>query len=204
MYNYVTINEICLSKVGMVMKINVFILLGSLAAIFAIILLPLDMIAPIAGIWLAWIITMIVLKKKTIPEEAEKSIFDKMRENDRGKIFQGYIESFEEQEKWLQRRTKVLEEFSDSYASLGYDMDFAMKSNFEKANNYMRACDYEDRDNMENYRKKIDSLYMKNDEILDKINALIEQLAEIENTAEEVDTTHIDDLIESLKQMAAN
>ncbi len=186
------------------MLINAFLLLGSLLAIIAVVALPVSYAPPVVAVWLAWAIILLILKKKGAQkDDKDLSVFDKMRVNDERKIFANFISGFEQQDEWLEKRKGVLAEFSESYVSLGEDMDRAMSSNFEKANNYMRACDYDDRDSVQKFTNKIGGLYKQNEAIVDKINDLIEQLAEVENTAEDVDTSHIDDILESLKQMTS-
>ena len=152
-------------------------------------------------IWLGWSIFALALQRHT-DEEEEASVFSQMRKNDRGRIFSSYINNFIQQDRWLEERTAVLADFSESYMSLADDLKNAMQGNFEKANNYMRACDYRDAQSKNKYRGKIDALFQSNKEVLEKINDLIGQLAEIENSADDVDTTRVDDIIESLKEMA--
>lgn len=150
-------------------------------------------------VWLLWSVFALAVMRKGGTEE--ESIFSRMRKNDKGHIFGRYISNFSKQDSWLQERTKILGDFSPQYMDLAENLRQAMEANFEKANTYMKACDYNNEISKQNYRIKIEALYQNNCEIIEKINALISQLAELENTADEVNVERVDDIIASLKEI---
>ena len=152
-------------------------------------------------VWLAWSVYALFLQKKS-DEEDEQSVFFRMRKNDKRHLFTKQINSFAQQDRWLDERMAVLKGFSENYASLAEDLKLAMEGNLEKANNYIRACDFNDPESRKKYTERISNIQTSNKLILDKINDLIEQLAEIENSADEIDTERIDDIIASLKEIA--
>ena len=176
------------------------IVLLAIACIVSFFYVPTWVFVVFVLIWLGWSVFALIFLRHT-QEEEDASIFSQMRRNDRGRVFTQYINEFSRQSTWLEERAKVLEDFSESYSSLADDLKNAMQGNFEKANNYMRACDYRDVESKRKYKIKVDVLFKNNKEFLDKINNLIEQLAEIENSADDISTERVDDIIESLKEM---
>ncbi len=150
-------------------------------------------------VWLLWSVFVLAVLRKAEPEV--ESVFARMRQHDRNHIFGRYIADFADQDKWLLERTAALQEFSPEYLDLAVNLQSAMDANFEKADTYMKACDYHDDASRQKYKNKIDMLYHNNCEIIDRINTLIGQLAELENSAEQVDMERVDDIIASLKEL---
>lgn len=173
----------------------------AIACIVSFFYVPTWVFAIFIMIWLGWSVFALFVMRRS-DEEEEASVFYQMKKNDRGRIFTQYINGFSQQSGWLMERAKVLGDFSESYMSLADDLKDAMEGNFEKANNYMKACDYRDPESKRKYKIKIETLFQNNKEVLDKINDLIGQLAEIENSADDVSIERVDDIIESLKEMA--
>lgn len=175
----------------------------ALLGIFCIIsffFLPIPAFAAIFAVWLGWsIFALKVLRKRDRIDDF--SIFSEMRSNDRRGTFKKYIEGFAVQYDNLEERRKVLEEFSPEYNELADSVLDALNANFSKANRYMIACDYKNTSSVQKYTRKINDIFNENNLMIEKINALIGQLAEIENTADHVSTTNIDDLLEALKEM---
>ncbi len=155
--------------------------------------------------WLSWsVYSLKTMNEATDETQIERNVFDEMKKNDRGKLFSRQISIFEGQQSRINDRLKILNEFSEgSYTSLGEDLRIAITGNFEKANNYIHACDFADRDSINQHMANLNNLCAENENTLDKINELINQLAEIENSTENVDTKHIDDLLESLRQITS-
>lgn len=173
----------------------------AIACIISFFFVPAWVFAVFVVIWLAWSLYALLLMNKSAKEDESSNIFAMMKQNDKRRLFSNHIKSFQEQSVWIEERMEVLKGFSESYYSLAENLKEAMYGNFEKANNYMRACDYHNSESMQKYTCKINDLFNENKSILDKLNDLIEQLAEIDNSADNVDTGRVDDIIESLKQM---
>ncbi|MBR1865902.1 MAG: hypothetical protein IJ801_05285 [Lachnospiraceae bacterium] len=179
--------------------IYIIIILLALLCIASYFIVPVWAFGIFIAVWLIWSLFALTVMRKS--GGAEDSVFSKMKKNDKGHIFGKYISSFVTQDRWLLERTAILRDFSPEYLDLAQNLQDAMDANFEKANTYMRACDYHDDISKQNYRNKIDVLYQNNCQIIEKINALIGQLAEIENTADEVNMERVDDILASLKEI---
>lgn len=180
------------------MAYGIIVLLAVLC-IISYFFVPLWVFGIFMVVWLLWSIFVLAVTRRTEPEE--ESVFARMRRHDRSHIFGKYITSFANQDKWLLERTATLKEFSPEYLELALNLQSAMDANFEKADTYMKACDYHDDISKQKYRNKIDVLYHNNCEIIERINTLIGQLAELENSAEHVDMERVDDIIASLKEL---
>lgn len=176
------------------------IVILAIACIISYFFVPTEVFAAFMIIWLGWSVYALMMKRRT-EQNSSSSIFMEMRKNDRGHVFYNYISAFAKQSTWIDERMEVLGGFSETYVTLAEELKDSMEGNFEKANNYMRACDYNDMSSKKKYQEKIDALYKKNRIVLEKINELIEQLAEIENSADDVSTERVDDIIAALREM---
>ena len=174
------------------------IVLLAILCIVSYFFVPTGVFAVFIIIWLGWSVYALVISGHG---DEEDNIFSEMKKNDKAHVFSKYINSFMLQDKWLDERAVTLQDFSPQYMDLAVSLKEAMNSNFEKANNYIKACDYHSDFSKRDYSAKVENLYQKNSEILERMNTLIGQLAEIENSSENVNMERIDDIISSLKEM---
>ena len=175
------------------------IVLLAILCIASYFFVPTAVFAIFIVIWLLWSIFALVITSRS-GTEAE-SVFSRMRKNDKAHVFSKYINSFVTQDNWLTERVKTLQDFSPQYLDLVETLKDAMNSNFEKANNYMKACDYHNDFSRREYSRKVEALYQNNCEIIERINVLIGQLAELENSVDDVNMERIDDVIAALKEI---
>lgn len=179
----------------------------AIACIISYFFVPTGVFAAFILIWLGWsVYALIKLKGSSTETSGESEIFLEMRQNDRGRIFFNYISGFRQQYSRLEERNETLRDFSgDGYEDCAESFRDAVLLNFEKAKNYMKACDYRDQASKKDYQSKIDALYRNNQNILNQQNELIGLLAEADNAAEsehKANMARVEDIMASLREMA--
>ena len=179
--------------------VYVIIIVLAILCIASYFFVPTGVFAIFIGVWLIWSIYALAVVNRNGTEE--ESVFSRMKKNDKAHVFSKYISNFSTQYNWLCERSVILQEFSPQYFDLAENLQNAMNANFEKANTYMKACDYHNDFSKQEYRNKVEALYQSNCQIIERINALIGQLAELENSADEVNIERVDDIIASLQEI---
>lgn len=119
-----------------------------------------------------------------------------LKSADRKGIFRKQVAGFMTQKKSLELREHVIdddEKLQEVYELVCKKVD----NNIDSAIKFMEMYDYVQRPSTQ----YLDELYVENKDLIDDFNEVVEQFIKIENSVHDVDTTYIDDLLVSLREM---
>lgn len=119
-----------------------------------------------------------------------------LRQADRKGIFRKQVASFMKQRESLIQRQHVVEQ--DEKLNEVYEMVCRkVDNNIDSAIRFMEMYDYVQRPST----YYLDQLYSENQKVMQEFNDVVEEFIKIENSAHDVDSSYMDDLISSLRQM---
>ncbi|MDO5154552.1 MAG: hypothetical protein Q4D51_01170 [Eubacteriales bacterium] len=119
-----------------------------------------------------------------------------LKQADRKGIFRKQVAAFLTQKQSLEQRRNVVqsdEKLNEVYELVCRQVD----NNIDSAIRFMEMYDYVQRPSTH----YLDELYIENQKVMQDFNEVVEQFIKLENSAHDVDTSYMDDLIGSLKQM---
>jgi hypothetical protein len=119
-----------------------------------------------------------------------------LKNADKHRIFRKQVEGFLNQKKSLEQRVAVIgddEKLQEVYDLVCRQVD----NNIASAVKFMEMYDYVQRPST----RYLDDLFLENRQLIQNFNEVVEQFIKIENSAHDVDTSYIDDLLVSLRQM---
>lgn len=122
-----------------------------------------------------------------------------LKQADKKGIFKNEVKGFITQHQSLEEREKVIE--GDEKLQEVYDLvSRKVDANIDSAIKFMEMYDYIQRPDA----SYLHNLYQENQQLLRSLNEVVEQFIRLESSVHDVDTSYVDDLLVSLKEMAAN
>lgn len=119
-----------------------------------------------------------------------------LKNADKRGIFKKQVRGFISQRESLKQRRDTIdddEKLLEVYELVCRQVD----NNVDSAIKFMEMYDYVQRPDT----RYLDDLFVENQQLIVNLNEVVEQFIKIENSAHDVDTTYIDDLLVSLKEM---